>query len=665
MTFYKVFLHILFIKIVAISIVADLYAQEKPSETTEEYYRIESIPIPDHIKLEVGGMQVLPNGNIAVVTRRGEIWIISNAYDSNPSYHRFAYGLHEPLGILYHNNEFFVAQRGELTRIIDRDNDGFADEFEAVAKFGLTGNYHQYFYGPILLENDELLISINLDLVDGKPLSKGLDWMGWALKITKDGKITPWATGMRSPAGISLYKGDLFFTENQGDWVGSGYLTHIEKGDFTGNPKGLKLSNEPTSPVKIQREDIKSGEESLYEVASKIPGFKKPAIWFPYTLMGISTSDFKEVKNPEKFGPFEGQLIVGDFGHSKLMRVSMEKVKGQWQGACFPFRDGLSSGVFRLDWGKDGSLIVGQTSRGWRSFGQKQYDLQRVVWTGKIPFEMKEINSTSDGFEITFTKPVDSESVLKNNSFKLNRFTYQYHSKYGSPVIKHEEIIPTEIYISDDKLKVGLVLKPTDLKKGFVYEIKPDKIKSDQNESPFHDVGYYTLNEVSDLSNSGKYKKNQFVSTKVEIETSHAHHHTAQIKRQLAQPKSWSNGPDKVITLKTKPGLKFDLENLHVKAGSKIQLKFINSDDMLHNLVITTPGKVDLVGDLAMKLGLKGEAMEYVPDNEEVLFHTGVLQPGTEEIIYFEAPHTPGKYHYLCTFPGHFQLMRGILNVVE
>ena len=67
------------------------------------------------------------------------------------------------------------------------------------------------------------------------------------------------------------------------------------------------------------------------------------------------------------------------------MRVNLEKVNGEWQGACFPFREGFQSGIIRTVWGLDGSMFVGMTSRGWASTGKDPYGIQRLVWTGKTP----------------------------------------------------------------------------------------------------------------------------------------------------------------------------------------------------------------------------------------------------------------------------------------
>ena len=110
-------------------------------------------------------------------------------------------------------------------------------------------------------------------------------------------------------------------------------------------------------------------------------------------------------------------------------------------------------------------------------------------------------------------------------------------------------------------------------------------------------------------------------------------------------------------------GLKFDKSFLSVKAGQKVKLEFNNPDDMLHNFVLVNPDKADEVGTAAMGLGLDGQELAYIPDSEDVLFHTGLLQPESSETIYFVAPSKPGNYQYVCTFPGHHLVMRGVLQV--
>ena len=91
---------------------------------------------------------------------------------------------------------------------------------------------------------------------------------------------------------------------------------------------------------------------------------------------------------------------------------------------------------------------------------------------------------------------------------------------------------------------------------------------------------------------------------------------------------------------------------------------FNNNDDMLHNFVLVKPGTAIQVGDLAVKLGLNGSKMNYIPNSANILFHTNLLGPETSETIYITAPMQTGKYTYVCTYPGHSYVMQGILEVV-
>lgn len=643
--------------------------QNRPM-TEDDYYRIVTLPIDENVKLEVGGLATLPDGRLAVSTRRGEVWMITNPYmkgDRKTTYTRFASGLHEPLGLHFRGDHFLLSQRGEVTKLVDTNNDGVADVYDSFAKWPLSGNYHQYSYGPVPLPDGDMIVTLNLDWIGhGASQTK---WRGWMLKLDNKGKLTPWATGLRSPAGFGVYKGDLFYTENQGDWVASGRMTHLEKGDFAGNPGGLRWSGEPDSPVKLRPEDIPDTGEPLYDVAKRVKGLKPPAVWFPHTLMGISTSDIREDTTGGAFGPFAGQLFVGDQGHSKIMRVDMEKVNGVWQGACFGFREGFESGILRMVWGLDGSMFVGQTSRGWSATGTSPFGVQRLVWTGNIPFEIKNLRSTPDGFELTFTKPVDKATANKAASYQLTSFTYKYHHIYGSPVINSKEIDIKGIIVSDDGLKARVVVDPQELRKGYIHELKAEGVLAYEGISLLHNVGYYTLNEIA---SGEKADASKFVKAVVKKETVDHSKHTAattssatSAKRVTTLPASWTNGPDQVITLGTKPGLKFDTEEIQVKAGSRIRIIFNNNDDMLHNLVITKPGKANSVGEAGLKLGLKGPEMNYVPVSSDVLFHTNLLQPESNESIYFVAPKEEGNYQYVCTFPGHYSLMQGRLKVVK
>ncbi len=622
-------------------------------EKESKYYKIVDVPIPEDVVLEVGGLALTNDDQLGVSTRRGEVWLIDKPYGSKPSYNRYAHGLHEALGLAYKDNGFYLAQRGELTRLEDKNGDGKANLYKTVYSWPLSGNYHDYSYGPKFMPNGDMLVTLNLGW-EGKGVSL-VKWRGWMLKITPEGKMTPMATGLRSPAGFGVNNdGAVFYTENQGDWVGSGRMTHLELGDFAGNPSGLKWTDDPLSPLKLKPEDIeKQSGLSLYEYAKKVPNLKAPAIWLPHTILGISTSDILIDDNKGKFGPFDGQMFIGDQGHSKIMRVAMEKVNGVYQGAAFPFIEGFSSGILRMIWGSDASMFVGMTSRGWSSTGKEDYGLQRLVWTGKTPFEIKTIKAQDDGFVVEFTKPVNKQLAGQTSSYKLATFTYHYHNTYGSPIVDQQGGMVHAAKVSEDGLSVKLTIHGMRL--GFIHQLKMAGVKSKTGESLLHDTGFYTLNEVP----GGVLKSPQMPAM---IKSGKGIH---QPKRVNQMPLTWMDGPEKKLIIGTLPGLKFDKEELVVERNSLLQLTLNNNDDMLHNLVIiqSGPNNADIVGQQAMELGLKGPDMNYVPDSDLVLFHTGIIQPETSESIYFQVPKRRGEYWILCTFPGHSQTMRAKLIV--
>jgi cytochrome c551/c552 len=476
------------------------FAQMKPRPLTEEdFYEIKTIAIPDGIKLEIGGVAPMPDGRLGVCTRRGEVWVIENPYQLNgtqPSYTLFASGLHEALGLAYREGAFYCTQRGELTKLIDTDADGKADIYESVANWDLSGNYHEYSYGPVFDKNGDMYLTFNVAWV-GYGEGKLAKWRGWLVKINKkDGSLEPIATGLRSPAGFTVNSnGDVLYGENQGDWVGSGRVTHLEKGDFAGNAGGLHWTKEPDSPLKFTTvKDIPDTGEPMFVAAKKMKSLKLPAVWFPHALMGISTADMIEDETNGKFGPFGGQYFVYDQGQSKAMRMTLEKVNGKYQGACYPFREGFSSGTLRARWGNDGSMFVGQTSRGWGSTGKDLFGLQRLVWNGRTPFEMKTVSARPDGFEVEFTQPVNKVIAENLSNYELKSFIYKYQHEYGSPIINQQNTPLRGVIVSEDRMKVRLVMD--NIRQGYIHQVMATGLLNDEGQPLLHDVAYYTLNEI-------------------------------------------------------------------------------------------------------------------------------------------------------------------------
>lgn len=501
----------------AVMLILNARAQELPKE--DDFFKITPVLSPHTAILEVGGLATLPNGDLGVATRHGEIYIVENPTSDRPYFRKFASGLHEVLGLVYKDGSFFCAQRGELTKITDKNKDGKADVFETVYAWPLSGNYHEYSYGPALAPDGSFFVTTNLGFFSDEWFRgrSAVPWRGWAMKISPDGHMEPWATGMRSPCGLGIIDGELFYTENQGDWIGSGGLWHVNKGDFTGNPGGLAWANAPGSPVKVTADQVHAQVDprrvkdaegnyirpenivdekitTLADVKKEIPSVRLPAVWLPYGFLGISTSEPIEI--PEgTFGPFAGQVLVGDQGMSIIARVFMEKVNGEYQGAAFLFRGGFNSGVLRMAWADDGSLFVGETRRGWGSAGDADYGLERLTWTNEMPFEMKAVRAMPDGFEIEFTKPADVATAEDLASYSVESFIYKYHPVYGSPPVNTEKLNVKGVKVSADGLKARIVVD--NLRNAYIHTINLPGIRDQKDGKPLlHGTAYYTLNNI-------------------------------------------------------------------------------------------------------------------------------------------------------------------------
>jgi hypothetical protein len=134
------------------------------------------------------------------------------------------------------------------------------------------------------------------------------------------------------------------------------------------------------------------------------------------------------------------------------------------------------------------------TNRGWGSSGGKPYGLQRLVYTGVTPFEIHAMKLTKDGFDLTFTKPLDAATAAKVAAYNLSSFTHNYWSTYGSPEVDRKAEKIQTVTVAPDKKSVSL--KVDGLHIGRIYEVNLDGIKSEDGDSVLHPVGYYTLNDL-------------------------------------------------------------------------------------------------------------------------------------------------------------------------
>lgn len=474
------------------SLILLLSATFAHAATQSDFYLREKIPLPPGEVMEIGSVALMPGKQVAVATRRGDLWICTGAYDddlSKVTWKKFAQNLHEPLGMFWKDGSLYLTQRPEVSKITDTDKDGLADTFETICSdWGIKGDYHEYAFGSPPDKNGDIWVVLCLT----GSFTAESDWRGWCVRVTPEGKMIPTCSGIRSPGGIGFNaEGDTFYTDNQGVWNGSSSLKWLKPGSFQGNPTGNKfhkLADLPAPPAV-------SDKSRILAERTKHPEFIPPAVIFPHGKVGQSPTGIACDQSGGKFGPWAKQLYVGEQTHSQVQRVCLEKVNGLYQGAVFHFLEGFEAGLIpiRLDQ-EAGILFAGGSNRGWASRGSKPFTFERVKWTGKTPFEIETMTANQDGFTLNFTEPVDPTTAGNPASYAMDAFTYILQAEYGSPEVDPAKPTLTAATVSPDKKSVRL--KIDGLVRGHIHHLEAKGVTSAAGKGLWHPEAWYTLNEI-------------------------------------------------------------------------------------------------------------------------------------------------------------------------
>lgn len=445
------------------------------------------------------GIAVAKDGTIVVTTRTAGVWRIRNNQWS-----LFAEGTYEALGVVIEDDKgdaIVIMQKPELTRLTDTNGDGRADQFETLCDdYGFHGNYHEYAHGPARDAEGNYYFALNLShggdektswRAGGPFMGSMGGYRGWACRVTPDGKFEPYANGLRSPAGIGVDpNGRLWYAENQGEYVGSSKVVPLEKGKFYGHLSGLVTlpgTMKPDSPeLNFKNWDYK---------------IRKGAVWLPHGKLANSPGHPAWEQTSGKFGPYGGQMFIGDQTLSTMLRVQTEQIRGIDQGCVMPFARGLHAGAMRPCFLPDGSLLIGQTGRGWGARGGRQDSLQRVKYDGKtIPADIHHVTPTGKGFEIHFTTPLNKD-ISENQvleALAIESWFYTNTGKYGSPEHDKRKEDLVSAVISPSRTAVAIEVKAFS-KKRSIDRIHHLKLNTDGLfETPAWKTleAYYTLREL-------------------------------------------------------------------------------------------------------------------------------------------------------------------------
>ena len=593
---------------------------------------------PYKTPMRIGGVGVLSDGRIAVCTIMGDVWIVSGINDKLDRlvWKRFAAGLNQPLGLVVKHDQIHVIGRDQLTRLQDMNQDGEADFYECLTNEFPTARGNSF---ALTLHQDD----------KGRFYWFTRSSQFGMTRFTTGSKPEAIATGLRgcNGTGVSPDGSIVFAMPQEGSWQPASGIFEVGNGSYHGffGPKP------------------EFGKH----------GYQMPLCFLPRGIDN-SSGDIIFVPDDKRFGPLAGRMIGTSFGYCEHYLVLREIIDGQKvQGGIVPLPGDFVSGAHRGAFSKkDGHLYVVGTD-GWQSYASENGSLERIRWTGGGMVLPESVETRKNGLIIRFNEFIDPKSLDINKAFAA-QWNYLYSGAYGSPeysvrnpgITGHDPVKIDSLNLLEDGKSIFVEipqLHPVmqfhlylELKTGDGRAFKPDIYYS-----IFHQGEEFT--DFHGYRATAKKKWNDF-----------PHPDESPVDPRLLAQEAQSKivGDEKVlaaierIELDAIAGLQYAQKELRVKGGAKVALTFRNLDpSMPHNVAIVQPDRLTAIMDASMKLAASrdGLAKHYVPEDKGVIALSPVLQSGNSYVVYFRSPRKPGTYPYLCTYPGHWQVMQGKLIV--
>ena len=572
----------------------------------------------------ISGHDFFSDGSAAVATMTGEVWLVRGIDDGleRVRWKRFATGLHQPLGVKIVGDKLHVLGRDQITRLHDLNGDDEADFYECATNAMATSpGGHDYITG------------LDVDAQGRWYFASGNQGI---CRIAGRDKLDVLATGLRNPNGLGLSPDGRFVTSSvqEGDWTPASAICQIELGKNEGahfGARGPRNGQPPEPPLLYmpRAEDNSSGGQSF------ITGEAWAALRGGGNFVHLST------------------------GGGSAWLVMRQEVNGRWQGAAVRISGNFDSGVQAGRFHPRDGHFYASGMQGWGSYTPLDGCFQRVRFTGGATPVPVAFEARGNGVLLRFDRPLDAAHSANAANHFAQCWNYRYSAAYGSPEfsVRHADTA------GHDPLAIRSA-HVLDGGKALFLEI-PQLIPAGQihlhvrvTEARAHDI-FLTAHALAEpFTNFPGYT---FIA-----KTLPAAHQHGTTTAAAAIPVPWEKGaPGRELRIEAGPALQFVQKELRAKAGERLTLVFTNPDVMPHNWALLRPGAVERVGELANRLitAPDGFARHYVPESPDVLCHTRLLDPGTKTAIHFDAPLQPGSYPYLCTFPGHWALMRGVLVV--
>ncbi len=612
-------------------------AGERSTNPEGRAYTIDTLPVPlknpYRSTMMLSGFGFFSNGDAAVSTLMGDIWRVSGIDDALEAvtWKRYAAGISIPFGIEIIGDQVIVAGKQQITRLHDTDDNGEADFYENWSSDYLDDHGHPHIYGLGMDEEENAYFIREFDIakIDGKTR-----------------KYSAIAGGVRNCMGFGTGMLDGKFTilaaPQEGDWTPASMIIRPKEGAFYGfDPK-----------------------------ANKLPRVDIPLCYIPRAVDN-STGGFVFMDS-DRWGPLGKSLIGLSYGYGSHYLVLYDGSGPHGQAATVTLPGNFRAGPVRGGISPiDGQLYTAGTD-GWGNYALQDGSLERVRYTGKKIHTPIGFQVFKNGIQINFTTELDPAAIIPKNFF-AHQWNYEYAKRYGSPefsVREPKKLGHDIVKISSAKLledKKSIFLEIPDLEPVMQMHIRMH-LATTEGESYRTDL-FPTIIEMGANFGDMAHAKHLYMG----------HSMNPVLKPRIrGQKKSKQLIPDegppneswaaaKKIEIKTIEGLQYETKEITAKPGEKIIFTLRNVDVMPHNWVLCKPGTKAVVGEAAFKMLNDPEALEksYVPTEvaDQIIAHTHVVSPKTFHTIYFQAPQEPGIYPYICTFPGHWQIMQGTLTI--
>jgi putative heme-binding domain-containing protein len=582
---------------------------------------------PGKSLLFFGGHDFFADGTAMLCTMQGDVWHVAGLDETLAAvrWRRFASGLHQALGLVVAEGRVHVLGRDQITRLHDLNGDGEADFYECVSNAYVTSPAgHDFITG---LARDP---AGNFYTVSG---AQGL------LKVSPGGKPAEVvATGFRNADGVTRSpEGILTVPNSEGDWIPASMVCEVRGGGHYGSG----------GPRQGQAPDL-------------------PLVYLPRGL--DNSSGGQAWVTSDRWGPLQGQLLHFSYGTGTFFLVLREQVDGQPQGAVVPLPGDFRSGVHRGQFNpRDGQLYVSGMG-GWGTYTPDDGCFQRVRYTGD-PVQIPVASHVHEnGVLVTFAQPVDRAVASDPRSHFVHAWNYRYSAAYGSPELAprhpgapgHDPLEIRSATVLADGKSLFLELPELQPVSQLQLHLRVGSAPAPTLAPPAHDL-FLTVHKLAPpFTGVPGYRPVG--------KTVAAHPILSDMAMtRKAVPNPWRRilGESRAIRIEAGKNLTFSLGSFTVRAGETIRLVFTNPDVVPHNWALVRPGTLAKVGELANKYIADPEAVyhHYVPRTDDVLFYTDIVSPQDQTQIFFRAPAEKGRYPYLCTFPGHWMVMNGVMVV--